>query len=152
MGKVTERDIAEFALDFINKLSEIDEDYLDYWDQYWEIRFGNVKFTFLDIRDSEWMAEDMLRISAQAKAEPENEEPDVREFTDNEHCVAYLVIEGDLYEKMYYCQGYGAGGEEAQKYLDALDTAVQDHNMRYDWAGGAIILYDIDDIDAGVVG
>lgn len=34
MGKVTERDIAEFAVDLANRLCEIDEDYVDDWGEY----------------------------------------------------------------------------------------------------------------------
>lgn len=152
MGQFSERDIAEFTIDLINRLCEIDEEYLNEWDEDWEIRFGNVKFTFLDIRDNERTAEKLLYLSEISKAEPENEEPDVREFTDDEHCVAYLVIESDIYDKMYYFEGYGEGGEDAEKYLDALNAASKAHNMRFDWAGGAIKLYDINDPGAGIIG
>lgn len=150
MGQFSERDIAEFAVDLTKRLCDIDEEYFEELSMDWELRWGKFNIKLGDIHDRRYTADKLLEYAADVKDDPE--ETDVKEFTDDEHCVAYLVIEGDLYEKMYYCQGYGAGGEEAQKYLDALDTAVQDHNMRYDWAGGAIILYDIDDIDAGVVG
>lgn len=149
MGKLTERDIAEFAVNLAKRLCEIDEEYFDDLSQDWELRWGKFNVTLGDIHDCEWTANKLLEFAADAK--DNSEEVDVKEFTDNEHCVAYLVIEGDLYEKMYYFESYGEGGEEAEKYLDALNTAVLDHNMRYDWADGAIILYDKDDHDAGII-
>lgn len=149
MGKLTERDIVEFAVDLTNRLFNIDKEYFDELSQDWIFRWENYFVTLGDIHDWEWTAETLLKFSAGAKVDPD--EPNVKEFTDNEHCVAYLVIEGDLYGKMYNYEGYGEGGEEAKKYLEALNTAVDSHNMRYDWAGGAIKLYDINDPDAGII-
>ena len=115
MGKVTERDIAEFAVDLTNRLFNIDEEYFDDLSQDWELRWGKFNVTIGDIHDWEWTVDKLLEFAADAKDNVG--EMDVKEFTDDKHCVAYLVIEGDLYEKMYYYEGYGEEGKEAEKYL-----------------------------------
>lgn len=146
MGKVTERDIAEFAVDLTNRLCEIDEEYFDDLSQDWELRWGKFNVILGDIHDRKWTADKLLEFAADTK--DDSEEIDVKEFTDNEHCVAYLVIEGDLFEKIYYhpCS------EETGRYIEAFDTAAKNHNMRYDYTSGAFIFYDIDDTNAGVIG
>lgn len=146
MGKVTERDIAEFAVDLTNRLCEINEEYFDDLSQDWELRWGKFNVILGDIHEWEWTADKLLEFAADTK--DDSEEIDVKEFTDNEHCVAYLVIEGELFEKIYYhpCS------EEAGIYIEAFDTAAKNHNMRYDYTSGALIFYDIDDTNAGVIG
>lgn len=86
------------------------------------------------------------------RGEDRLEDVDVKEFTDNEHCAAHLDIESDVYNAMYFYEGFGEGGEEAKKYLDALNSGAKDHNMWYNWGCGGAILYDNDDLDAGIVG
>lgn len=150
MGQFSERDIAEFAVDLTKRLCDIDEEYFEELSMDWELRWGKFNIKLGDIHDRRYTADELLEYAADVKDDPE--ETDVKEFTDDEHCVAYLAIEGDLYEKAYYSESCGAGGEEATKYLNALNDAAEAHNMRYDWAGGAIKLYDRNDHDAGIIG
>lgn len=142
MGKATERDVAEFALDISKRLHEIYEVFFNYWGENWILFLGKFRCSLADIFYSEWTADVLLDLAATAFYD------DVKEHTGNEHCVAYLSIEGYLFEKIYY----HPLREDSQKYIEAFDTAAKDHNMRYDFTSGALIFYDIDDTDAGVIG
>lgn len=141
MGKFTEKDIPEFAVDISKRLREIDEDFFNDSGADWILHMGKFRCSLLDIYDMDWSADVLYDLAVNTNY------IDVKEYTDDEHCVAYPVIEGYLFEKMYY----HPLREDSQKYIEAFDTAAKNHNMRYDYSSGALIFYDINDKDAGII-
>ncbi|MCM1166134.1 MAG: hypothetical protein NC299_14285 [Lachnospiraceae bacterium] len=131
---VTERDIVTFAVEFVNKLSKFDIRLLGgYEDDAYSIRWSNKMTTLIEIYENELTVDGVLEHCDQT-------DMDVREFTGDDNCVAYLVCEGDLYEKMYNCEAYGDGGEQAKKLLQAARYCADKNGMHFDWAGGALML------------
>lgn len=135
MGKVTERDIISFAIEFVNRVCRIDSDLICYGKDDYSMRWNNKEIMLYDIYKNKLTVDEVLEKSTLA-------EMNVGEFTDNNKCIAYLVCEGELYQQMYNCEGYGEGGEKAQKLLDAANNISKKYGMRFDWASGAMIFYD----------
>lgn len=135
MGKVTERDIISFAIEFVNRVCRIDSDLICYGKDDYSMRWNNKEIMLYDIYKNKLTVDEVLKKSTLA-------EMNVGEFTDNNKCIAYLVCEGELYQQMYNCEGYGEGGEKAQKLLDAANNISKKYGMRFDWASGAMIFYD----------
>lgn len=140
MGKVSERDIISFVMEFIHKACEINEELIIEGEYCYFLHVGKKRFYFSNFLDFDTV-EDFLIL-------PQTE-MDVREFTDNDNCVAYLGIEGDLYSKLY---GYDAwqedifgDGDEAEKLYDALFRISEKYGLAFEWAGGALIIYDAEE-------
>ena len=141
MGKFTERDAAEFAVDISKRLHDIDEEFFNEWGDDWIFFFEKARFSLDDVFYSEWSADILLYLAATECYD------DVKVHTGNDHCVAYLTIEGYLFDKMYY----HPRREDSQKYIEAFYTAAKDHNMWYNYSSGALIFYDINDKEAGII-
>lgn len=137
MGKVTERDIAAFAVEFVNKICEINESLIMNEGTGYRLIWGSNEITLYDIYSGELTADGVLENCWPA-------EMSVNEFTENSACIAYLICSGDLYEKMYYYESMGDGGEEAKKLCFAADLTAEKYGMYFDWAGGALTFYEID--------
>lgn len=140
MGKVSERDIISFVIEFINKACEINEELIKDGEEDYFLQVGMKRIYFFYILDGHTL-EDCLML-------PETE-TDVREFTEHDDCVAYFCCEGTLYEKLY---GYDAwqedvfgDGDEAKKLYYALFRLSGKYGLTFDWAGGALIFYDAEE-------
>lgn len=103
MGKVSEKDIAAFAVEFVNKICEINERYIIQGRNSYRLMWGKKEILLYDIYSGKLTADGILE-----NCQPT--EMSVNEFTENRMCIAYLTCEGDLYEKMYYYESMGAGG------------------------------------------
>lgn len=138
MGKVTERDIAAFAAEFVKKICEINESLIVNEGMDYSLFWGSKEITLYDIYAGELTADGVLENCWPA-------EMSVNEFTENSACIAYLSCEGYLYEKMYYYESMGCGGDEAKKLNFAAELTAEKYGMYFDWADGALMFYEIDD-------
>lgn len=124
MGNLTEKDILEFAMDFAARVDQISFHYLENYGDHVYFMWSNKKIDLYELE------------------EYETPETDVRERTGNENCIAFLPCEGELYEKMYYCDSMGGGGEDGEKLLDALYKLSEEYGMWFEWDDGAVIFYE----------
>ena len=135
---VTEKDILAFTYEFVRKVCEIDETLL-YGD--YVMRFGKRELE-LDCATPSfgYTLEELPDCTNPA-------EYHVREYdSDEDHeCIAYLGIEGDLYELLYYYEAYGYGGEKAEELWWDLVNLSDKYGMVYVWSGGAIAFYDAEE-------
>ena len=150
MRKVTEKDILAFTYEFVKKVCEIDKDLLYcYSDDYdYVMRFGKSEIDFNTV--SCFAAPFEIPIEEIRETLPgyvDSAEHHVREYiSDEDHeCIAYLVIEGDLYETLSSSDAYGFGGEKAEELWWALNTLSDKYGMVYVWSGGAIAFYDAEE-------
>lgn len=135
MRKVTEKDILAFTYEFVKKVCEIDPYLIDYSYEY-VIRWDKKELPLDSISDYEFTLEDLLDCIDPAKYH-------VTEYSGCDGCIACLFVEGDLYELLYYYEGYGYGGEKAKQLLYALDEITDKYGMFYSWTGaGSIALYE----------
>ena len=137
MRKSLEERIVNFTVEFIKAVVRINEEliYEDYF-----MLFGKKKLMFEVIALDRMTAEDVMQ-------ELEDEqEMDVRQFADDEYCVAYMMCEGDLYEKMYYYSAYQedifGDGDEAKKLYNAIYRFAGKYDLWFNWEGGALLFYD----------
>lgn len=137
MGKSMEERVVGFTVEFVKKVAEINGD-LIYDGCY--MHYGKKKFMFVNIASGERTAEDCLSYTYA------DHNLDVKEFTDEDDCVAFMVCEGYLYEKMY---GYNAyhkdifgDGDEAERLHDALYGIAEKYNLWFNWDEGALLFYD----------
>ena len=135
MKNVTEKDILAFTYEFVRKVCEIDETLL-YGD--YVMRFGKRELELDCATPSFGYTLEELPDCA------EPAEYHVREYgSDEDHeCIAYLCIEGDLYETLNSYDAYGFGGEKAKELWWTLVTLSDKYGMVYSWCGGAIAFYD----------
>ena len=141
MGNSLEERIIHFTVEFVNAVARINEDLID--EEYsYSVRYGKKKILFEYITVDEATAEDLL----ECMEYEEDQELDVREFTGNEDCVAYMVCEGYLYEKMYgysaYQEDIYGDGDQAEKLHDAVHRIAGKYDLWFEWAGGALVFYD----------
>lgn len=139
MGKVTEKDIAAFIYEFAHKINEIAPDML--FDECGlpkerVMLWGQKSFNITVAIDH---PEEVVLLGCVST------ESDVREFCDNERCIAYLDCEGKLYETMYNYEAYGAGGEKAEKLYGALMSLSDKYGMLPVWSSGTVVFYDEED-------
>ena len=139
MGKVTEKDILAFTYEFVRKVCEVDEALL--YGNY-VMRFGKRELE-LDcaIPSYGYTLEELPDCAYPA-------EYHVSEYGDDEEheCIAYLCIEGRLYETLYNYEGYGYGGESAEELWRAFVRLSDKYGLYYSWCGGAVAFYDAEDL------
>lgn len=134
-GKVTEKDIISFTVEFVNKVCTVDRGIIIRGKNDYSMRWGGKEIMLYNICKEKLTVEGVLDKFTDT-------EIDVKKFINNERCIAYLICEGELYSTMYNCEGYGEGGKDAQKLLDAMNDLSNKYGMRFDWASGAMIFYD----------
>lgn len=140
MKKLTERDIVAFVVDFVRKVQEVDECLLDDYGEWSIFRWGNKKITLYDIYAGALTIDDVLENC-------ETTEETVNDFTGHDDCVAYLIIEGDLYEMMYNCEAYGRGGKKTKAILKAARVAANSNGLYFEWGGGSLLFFDIHEFE-----
>ena len=137
MGESIEERVAGFTVEFVNKVTEINEELI--YDNYY-MHCGKKKFMLADIARDELTAEDCLSYMH------EDHKLDVKEFTDKDDCVAYMMCEGYLYEKMYGYDAYQrdiyGDGDEAKRLYDAVFRIAEKYSIWFNWHGGALVFYD----------
>lgn len=137
MGASIEERVAGFAVEFVKKVAEINEDLI--FDNYY-VHCGKKKFMFADIVWDDLTAQDCLSYIY------EDHQMDVKEFTDKDDCVAYMMCEGYLYEKMYgydtYQEDIYGDGDEAKRLYDAVFRIAEKYNLWFNWHEGALVFYD----------
>lgn len=137
MEKSIEERVASFTVEFVKKVAGINRDLI--YDDYY-MHCGKKKFMFADIAWDEVTAGDCLSYLH------EEHKLDVKEFTDEDDCVAYMVCEGYLYEKMYgysaYQEDIYGDGDEAERLYDAVERIAEKYDLWFNWHGGALIFYD----------
>ena len=145
MSKMNQKQIWNFAKELAKKLYEIDE----YWFHEEEIRTKDISIS-------------MYYLSQLAEAETEGYEeycegseeyydglyesedklediiPRVAEDEDIE---AVFFCEGDLWEQLYYTEGYGSRNKITNAMYKAFVQTVNKHGMWYEWGSGIIFLY-----------
>lgn len=136
MGKLTERDIVAFAVDFVKKAKEIDKRILGDCHSEYVFRWSNKKISLNDIHEGDLMVDDVLEKCEVAKET-------VSEFTDDDECVAYLAAEGELYEMMYGYEAYGNGGKKAKALFTAAEVSARNNGIYFEWGGGSLKFFDI---------
>ena len=138
MGKVTEKDITAFACEFALKVCEIDETLID---SDHVMHVGQKEFSLDFVLCFDITPEEAYKHTYAA-------EHHAREYgSDEEHeCIAYLCIEGELYETLYNYEGYGYGGDTAEELWRAFVRLSDKYGMYYSWCGGAVAFYDAEDL------
>lgn len=136
MEKTLEERIVSFTVEFVKAVARINEDliYRDY-----TMRYGKKIIYFENITLDEMTVEDFLKCT-------DEDLEDVRKFRENDDCVADMMCEGDLYEKLYGYDAYQrdifGDGDEAIKLYHALFDLADKYNLWFNWAGGGLIFYD----------
>lgn len=137
MKKSIEERVAGFTIEFVKKVAVINGNLI--YDDYY-MHCGKKKFIFADIAWDEVTAEYCLSYMYK------DHKLDVKEFTEKDDCVAYMVCEGYLYEKMYgYCayqEDIYGDGDEAERLYKALCRIAAKYNFWFDWYDGALMFYD----------
>lgn len=133
MGKISEKEMISFAMDFAKAVTEVN---------------GNLLYdTSLRFENSIIYLEDMIASIDEPFEAFEVYETDISlaEFRQDNECEGYLVCEGDLWEKMYWYDAYQVDvlndSDEAERLWRALYRITVKHGMWYEWDGGAVILY-----------
>lgn len=136
MGKSLEERIVRFTVEFVKAVAGINEDLIC---GNYTMRYGKKIIYFENITLDEITVEDFLKFT-------DEDQEDVQEFTENDDCVAYMVCEGELYEKMYgydaYREDIFGDGDEAKNLYHALFDHADKYNLWFDWAGGGLMFYD----------
>ena len=138
MGKVTEKDIAEFTSAIAHLICVINLGLIadDEGEPYsHSMRWGQRKINLYAA--SELFADEIME-------EAEHTE-DVREFCDDEKCIAYMCCEGALYETLYNYEGYGYGDEDTERLYNTFMRLSDYYGMVPVWNSGAVIFYDKED-------
>lgn len=137
MGGSIEERVAGFTVEFVKRAAEMNENLIR--DDYYML-CGKKKFMFADIAWDKLSAEDCLRYMH------EDSRLDVKEFAGKDDCVAYMMCEGYLYEKMYGYHGCQEGiygdGDEAERLHDAVYRIAKKYNLWFEWDEGALVFYD----------
>ena len=149
MSKMNQKQIWNFAKDLAKKLYEIDE-----------YCFGEEEVRTKDISIS------MYYLSCLAKAkskgykyayqerfeksdgwyESEDKLEDIiPRVAEDEDIEAVFFCEGDLWEQLYYTEGYGSRDETKNAIYKAFVETVNKHGMWYEWGSGTIFLYAFSD-------
>ena len=133
MGKISEKEMISFAMDFGKAVTEVN---------------GNLLYdTSLRFENSIIYLEDMIVPIDEPFEAFEVYETDISlaEFRQDNECEGYLVCEGDLWEKMYWYDAYQVdvlnNSDEAERLWWALNKITGKHGMWYEWDGGAVSLY-----------
>lgn len=148
MRKSLEERIVSFTIEFVKAVAKINEDliYEDYSMRYGKEILAFVNITWDKVTVQEWLRLQDDPLWIRMGALDEDGEESVQEFTGNDNCVAYMMCEGELYEKMYgysaYQEDIFGGGNEAKKLYDALYRIADKYGLWFEWADGALIFYD----------
>lgn len=147
MGKMSKEQILSFAIELATKIGEIDNEILEYS----QIRFSDYYIDLLTLveveekrcKGTEGWSEELFAKEGMWQEENDDEklEEIVPRVAEDEDIEAVIFCEGDLYEMLYYYEGYGSGGEDAKKIYDAFVKATEKHDLWYEWGSGIIYLY-----------
>jgi len=133
--KLLEERIVSFTVEFVKAVAKIHKDLI--YENY-SVRYGKKKLMFENITLDKMTVKDCLLYIE------DDQEKDVREFADD--CVAYMMCEGYLYEKMYgykeYREDIYGDGDEAEKLYHAAVRFAGKYRLRLEWGEGALIFYD----------
>ena len=150
MGKMTKEQLIAFSRELAWKIYQVDEDVLDEvvvqvshtimsLDMLARIEEGKIMFKdYVAPPDTctnpyllgYWETEESLEESIPRVAEDEEIE-------------AVLFCEGELWEKLYYAEGYGTTDKKTKEIYEAFVQTVDKHGLWYEWGSGIVFLYRI---------
>lgn len=147
MRKISNEQIWEFAREFVKKVYEIDE----YWFHDEEIRSKDITISLYYLSclaEAEIEGYEEYSVGGECfndgMFESENKLEDIiPRVAEDETIEAIIFCGGYLWEKLYYCEGYGSNDEITQSIYQAFLDIVQKHGMWYEWGGGRIYLYGV---------
>lgn len=139
MGKVTEKDIAAFMSAFTQLVCVINMGLLvdDEGEPYsHSMRWERRKINLYDASDL--FGDEIIE-------QAEHTKEDVREFRNDDKCIAYMCCEGTLYETLYNYEAYGYGDEDNERLYNTFMRLSDYYGMVPVWNSGAVIFYDKED-------
>lgn len=146
MDKMIDKKIWNFAREFAKELYEIDE----YWLNQEEIRTRNNAIS-------------MYYLSCLAEAEHEGYEEYceggeeyydgvyeseeklediISRVAEDEAIEAVMFCEGELWEKLYYCEANGSRDKNLKEIYEAFVKTIEKHKLWYEWGSGIIFIYE----------
>ena len=146
MGKLSNEQIWNFAREFAKKLYDIDK----YWLNKEKIRTRDIAISMyylscLAEAESEGNKEYCVGGSEFQDGIYESEdklEDIIPKVAEDETIEAVFFCEGDLWEKLYYCEANGSHDENTKAIYEAFLQTAQKYGLCYEWGSGVIFLYE----------
>lgn len=138
MRKTLEERLASFTVEFVKTVARINENLID---REYCMDIGKKRIMF------SWITETKMTEADCLKEADKFQEGNAVKLSGKNDCVAYMVCDGDLCDKLYgysaYQEDIYGDGDEAKKLWHKLFHISYKYNLHFDFSGrGSLIFYD----------
>ena len=146
MGVKTDTELLTFGIEFAKKCMEIEDEFdidLDIWKV--ELRFRDVFVLLAELGCGETLENAKRHVRKVADfVEDEREATNLEDLVGDKYYDGALLCENDLYDTLYYYQGWGDctnyGKEATKKLYDELSKVLEKYDFHLDMSRGETIL------------